>query len=149
MSKPMNIPSGARSLSQQQSTDQKKPCDTCCDLDPLCPVEPNTTTIIDCLEGKWYINLFWTLGAYETSAELGCPICRLLTAVFDRFWPGQTRDVQAKLRLEENEPPDLCLWAPRRTGRMLSVHLYTSTRLGKYTLFTQRSRSTTRDTQCY
>lgn len=148
MSKPMNIPSGARSLSKQQSTDQKKPCDICCDLDPLCLVEPNTTTIID---GNGYINLFWNLGAYKTSAELGCPICRLLTAVFDRFWPGQTRDAQAKLRLEENEAPDLCLWAPAPplTGDMLSVHLYTSTRLGKYTLFTQRSRSTTRDTRCY
>jgi hypothetical protein len=137
MSKPMEASSGARPPSQQIATDQKKPCDTCCDLNPLCPVEPSKTKKIGIYRGNRCITLRETLGAYETSTELGCPICGLLAAIFDQFWPGQKRDAQVSLGLEENTPPQL----RTPTTPLLRVSFYTSTRVGKCTLSTQRWRS--------
>lgn len=117
----------AGSLSHQQAMDQKKACDTCCDLNPLFPAEPSATKEIDIFRGNRYIVLSETFGAYRTSADLGCPICDLLASVFDKFWPGQTRDAQTHIRLEENAPP--ALWALQYG--LPRVTLYTSTRLGK------------------
>lgn len=105
MSKPTKPSSETGSLIQQQAPDQKKPCDTCCDLNPLCFVEPSTTKRVSVLKGNRCINLDQTLGAFKTSAELGCRICGLLAAVFDQFWPARTRDAQVLLGLEENTPP--------------------------------------------
>lgn len=130
----MQPSSEAGSLSQQQATDQKKPCDTCCDLNPLCSLEPTATKKIFVFKGNRCITLYQTLGDYQTSEELGCPICGLLAAVFDQFWPGRTRDEKVTLGLEENTPPGI--WAS--SNALISVSLYTSTRLGKFAFSTQR-----------
>lgn len=145
MSKPMKPSSEAGSLSQQQTTDQKKPCDTCCDLNPLCSVEPSTTKRISISEDNRCITLYQTLGAFKASEELGCPICGLLAAVLDQFWPTRTLDAEVTLELEENTPPILF----DSDDLLSSVSLYTSTRLGKCALSTQRWRSIARRTLCY
>lgn len=138
-------PSEAESLSQEHAADEKKPCDTCCDLNPLCSVEPSTTKRIGIFKGNRFIALKQTLGAFKTSEELGCPICGLLAAVFDQFWPARTRDAQVTLSIAENNPPSLFA----SENEFTSVYLYTSTSLGKFALSSQRRRSIARHALCY
>lgn len=147
MSKPMKVSLEAGSLSQQQATDQKKPCDTCCDLDHLQPVQNSKAKEVrsNRITGNRSIVVSQTLGAYETSAELGCPICRVLVAVSDHFCPGLTRGSETSMILGKDGLPAFSILVSDRPR----IILYTKQTLGKCTFSTEHWKSTVWDNRCY
>lgn len=69
---PLEVSSEGSSLSPEQFMEPKKPCNTCCDLDPLRPVEPREKEVgFKYITGDGAIILRQTLGAYKPAQGWG------------------------------------------------------------------------------